>query len=224
MQQYHHLRYVVRTVNVEFQHVILDTFVESLHCFGKSAAKVSEPNHVFFLEISHAPDVSPFYQSQQMKATDRRAIPVEIRQQEEVIFGLGFFRSIQHIFLLLPAFENVEDPVQFSFLAVLLHVGSDIVGVYRWRLEHYARLLERVLPDVAVLTRVDQVDLEVWWCWLVESAIRFAVGHVPVVDIIGAEVVDMCDQTRERRQVRFIVAESCSLGEQEGWLATDCSL
>ena len=148
-----------------------------------------------------------------MEATNRRAIPVEVRQQEEVIFGLGFFGSIQHVFLLLPAFENVEDPVQLPLLAILLHVGSDILCVYRGRLEHDAGLLERVLPDMAVLTRIDQVDLEVWRRWLIECAIRFAVCHIPVVDIVGAEVVDMCDQTGEGRQVGLFIAESCSFGE-----------
>jgi hypothetical protein len=202
-----------RTVNVKLQHIVFNTLIESLHRFGKSAAKVSEPGDVFLLEVSHTPNVPPLYQSQQVEATNRRAIPVEVRQQEEVILGLGLFGSIQHVFLFFPAFENVEDPVQLSFLAILLYVGSDMLCVYRRRLEHYARLLERVLPDVAVLTRVDQVDLEVWRRWLVESAIRFAVGHVPMVDVIGAEVVDMCDQTREGRKVGLFVAESCSLGE-----------
>jgi hypothetical protein len=63
-------------VDVELQHVVLNTFIESLYRFGESAAEVSEPGHVFLLEVSHAPDVSPLYQSQQVETANRRAIPV----------------------------------------------------------------------------------------------------------------------------------------------------
>lgn len=70
---------MVRTVNVELQHVVLDAFVEIFDSFGKSAAEVSKPGHVFLLQVSHTPDVSSLDQSQQVKASNRRAIPIEIR-------------------------------------------------------------------------------------------------------------------------------------------------
>lgn len=95
----------------------------------------------------------------------------------------------------------------------MLHVRTDILRVYHGRLEHHARLLERVFPNMTFFARVDQVNLEIGRRRLVECAVRLGVGHVPVVDVIGTEVVDMCDQTREGRQIGLFIAESCSLGE-----------
>ena len=77
---------------------------------------------------------------------------------------------------------------------------------------------------MAVLARVDEVDFEVRWRGLVEGAVREGVGHVPMVDVIGAEVLYMSYEAGERREVGLVIAEGCSLGEEERGLAADRAL
>lgn len=96
-----------------------------------------------------------------MQAPECFLIPIEIGCKEEGFLWSGFLPwvSEQDILLLLSPLNNVEDPVQTSFVPHSLHVRSHMLLVDRRGLSDHADDLRRVFLDVLVCARINEVDL-----------------------------------------------------------------
>lgn len=96
-------------------------------------------------------------------------------------------RAEQDILLLGASVEDVEYPVESSLIALGLHVGTDVVAVDVGGLGHMAKGLSGVFLEMLIGTWVDEVDFQVRRVSLASTT----VGHVPAVDVIVAEVLDV---------------------------------
>ena len=112
-------------------------------------------------EISQAPKVSSLHQHEQMQARESFLVPVEIRCQKKSFLSREALAwvSEQDVFLLFSPFDDIEDPIQASFISHSLHVWSHMLLVDRRRLSDHANGLWRVLLDVLVGARIDEIDL-----------------------------------------------------------------
>lgn len=102
-------------------------------------------------------------------------------------------RAEQDVFLLGLSIEDVEYPVQSSLIALGLHVRTDVVTIDVRGLGHIANGLCGVFLEMLVGTWVDEVDLQVGRVSLASAA----VGHVPAVDVIVAEILDVRERGSE---------------------------
>lgn len=96
-------------------------------------------------------------------------------------------RAEQNVFLLGASVEDVEDPVQSALVALGLHVWPDVVAIDMGSLCDMADSLCSVFLEMLLGAGVDEVDLQVGGLPLANTA----VGHVPAVDVIVAEVLDV---------------------------------
>lgn len=119
-----------------------------------------------FPEISQAPDITSLDQSQEMHACQRLAIPVEIRSQEKSFVGGAILTriAIDDVLLLLTTFKDIEDPVQASCFALLYNVGTNTAFVDLRGLGDRTDALRRVLFDMLLGARMDQIEFEIWGC------------------------------------------------------------
>ena len=125
-----------------------------------------------------------------------------------------------HILLLRPALEYIEHPVQPPLLALGAHVRADVVAVDRRRLGDHADHLLRVLLDVGVRARPDEVQLEVGR--LLAAGVGAGGRQVPPVDVIVAEVGDVRDRGVEGLEDgRGLGCEGGAFGDQDALLAID---
>jgi hypothetical protein len=83
-----------------------------------------------------------------------------------------------------------------------------------------AHALLAVLADVLFGARPDEVDLEVG---RVVVAVLAAVGEVPVVDVVGAEVLEGAQAGGDRGEVVGRAGERRALEDQQCGLAVDGS-
>lgn len=163
-----------------------------------------------------------------MQTPNGLAIPVQIRQQQEALALRRAFvrRPEEHIFLLRPAFDDIEDPVQAALVAFTLHKRPDMAGVDLGGLGDEAHGLGCVFLDVGVGARVDEVDLEVGW--LLDGVRggrgRGGAGEVPAVDVVVAEILDVRERCWEGGEMRWVGWKGGALGEHQGWLGCDGAL
>lgn len=203
-------------MHIAFEHVGVQTLVvQARHAVSNVRDDALEPGDVLLLEVAHAPDVSALDEGEQVQAAQRLAVPVQIGQQQvSLVLGSGGVRRAkQDVFLLGASVEDVEDPVQAALVALALHVRPHVVAVDVGRLGHVADRLRRVLFQMLLGAWVDEVDLQVGWLALACTA----VGHVPAVYIIVAEVLDVRQRAAENRQVGFFRGKGGALGEKQCW-------
>lgn len=145
-----------------------------------------------------------------MKAGQCFAVPVEIGSEEEsfvfstVLAGV----AVDDVFLLLAAFEDVEDPVQTSLFALLGDVRADLFAVDLKCFGDHADALGRVLLDMILCAWRDQVQLEVRWVVLPLTGR----SQVPMVDVVGAEIFDIGKALLEGLEGFEVAREGCSFG------------
>ena len=98
-----------------------------------------------------------------MQARKSLSVPVQVRCQKETFLARGVLAWIskQNVLLLLSPFEDIENPIQTSFIPHSLHVRSYILLVNGWRLSDHANGLWGILLDVLVCARIDKVELEI---------------------------------------------------------------
>ena len=115
------------------------------------------------LEISQAPYISSVDQDQQMQTSESLSVPIQIRCQQETFLPRGFLAWIskQNVLLLFSPFEDIENPIQPSFIAHALHVRPYMLLVDGWRLGDHAKGLWGVLLDVLVCAGIDEIELEI---------------------------------------------------------------
>ena len=66
--------------------------------------------------------------------------------------------SEQNVFLLFSPFDDIEDPVQASFVPHALHIWSHMLLVDGGRLSDHANSLRGVFLDMLVGTGIDEID------------------------------------------------------------------
>lgn len=140
------------------------------------------------LQVPQAPNVAPLHQSEQVKACQGLLVPIEIWCEEKSFNGIrrtGI--SQQDILLLGTTFDDVEDPIEASFVPHLLHVWSHILLVDLRRLCHHTNSLWRIFFDVLLGAGVDEIEFEVWG----SSIFGARMGKIPAVDVIAAQVSDI---------------------------------
>lgn len=149
---------------------------------------MTKPGNVKLFEIAHAPNISSRNEGEEMEGAQSLTIPVQVWKEEEIIFFLFLFGAEEDVLLLLAAFNDVENPVQSSFVTTELHVWTHVFRVYFRRLNHDTGLLEAVFLNVLRRARVDEVDFQVW-----RRSARGIAGicKVPAVDVIVAEVFNV---------------------------------
>lgn len=143
---------------------------------------------MLFLKIAQTPDIPALNQSEQVQTRQRLAVPVQVWQQQvSLILGSRIvWRAKQNVLLLGASIEDIKHPVQTALIAFGLHVGTNMVGIDVGSLGHIAHRLLGIFLEVLVGAWVYEVDLQV--CRL--SFSRAAVGHVPAINVIVAEVLD----------------------------------
>ena len=116
-----------------------------------------------FFQIPQAPYIPSLDQRKEVKSIHRLPIPIKVREEEEPIpiFPFCAMFSNDHIFLLCPAFNNVEHPVKSSLLLFLLHKRPDMVDVDLRRLRNHANSLARIFIDVLLCTGPNEVDFQI---------------------------------------------------------------
>lgn len=173
-------------VNVEFQHVRLGVWEEGRRGSDESAAEVTKPRALRFLQITDRPDVSTLHEGQEVQRRQSLTVPVQIRQKKEVILRFGLLGAVKDILLLSFAVEDIENPIKAALFPAELHVRAYVRAVDRGRLDYDTGLLEGVLADVLLGARVNEIYFEVCGRRLIDRVLGHAVGEVPAVDIIFA--------------------------------------
>ena len=108
-----------------------------------------------------------------MQTSESLSVPIQIRCQQETFLPRGVLAWIskQNVLLLFSPFEDIENPIQTSFIAHALHVRSYMLLVDGWRLGDHAKGLWGVLLDVLVCAGIDEIELEIG-----RSIFRYAGG------------------------------------------------
>ena len=114
-------------------------------------------------QISEAPDITSVHQDEQMQTSKSFSVPIQIRCQKETFLPRGVLAWIskQDVLLLLSPFEDIENPIQTSFIPHSLHVRSYMLLVDGRRLSDHANGLWGVLLDVLVCAWIDKIELEI---------------------------------------------------------------
>ena len=77
-------------MHVELQLIFLNITVELDRSLNDLASHLLQPGHVLLLQVSQTPEIAAVHERQEMETSQRLAIPIEIRGQEEtLILGLA---------------------------------------------------------------------------------------------------------------------------------------
>lgn len=175
------------------------------------------------LEVSQAPDISALHYAQQMQSLDCLPVPVQVWEEEKaLITSLAEASPVNDIFDLLAPLDNVEDPIESALVSFCLHVWPDPVPVDPGCFCHESDPLFAVFLDVLLRARIDQVDLQVGEVVMTLCVSDGATaGHVPVVDVIGAQILECAKATGYRPKVIMGVGKRGALKDQQSWLPVD---
>ncbi|KAL2136738.1 hypothetical protein VTI74DRAFT_1779 [Chaetomium olivicolor] len=179
-------------VHIQLELVRLDARIHLRRRIHKLDLHVSQPGNMLLAQVTQAPDIAPLDQPQQVQRVDRLAVPVEVRQEQEPLHWVFTVRRpVDDVLGLLAALDDVEGPVQPPPLALRLHEGPHMFVVDLGRLGDVAHALFAVFLDVLLGARPDEVDLEVGEFVVVATHCDLAaVGQVPVVDVVGTQVLN----------------------------------
>lgn len=183
-------------VDIELQLVALNIVIYLCRGLDELGLHVLEPGDVLDFEIAQAPDVAALHEAQQVESFDGLLVPIQIRcEKETLVTSLTKRGSVDHVLDFFSALDDIEHPVQPALVALRLHVRSDVVAIDLGRLGHEAHALLAVFLDVLLCARVDEVDLQVGELVLILGVFDgTAAGHVPVVNVVGAQILE-CPQT-----------------------------
>ena len=147
-------------MDIKLQHILFHLRVK-LHCSIQDLlSHLLHPIHVALFEISQTPKISSLDQRQQMKTRESFLVPIQIRREKKSFLSRGALAwvSEQNVFLLFPTFDDVEDPIQASFVPHPLHVGSYMLLVDRWCLSDHPNGLWGVFRNVPIGAGIDEID------------------------------------------------------------------
>jgi hypothetical protein len=146
-----------------------------------------------------------------MQTPHRLPIPIQIRQQQEPLLPVF---AIHDVFLLGPAFDDVEHPIQRALFPLPLHVRTNILCVDVWRLGDQSHALCFVLADVFLRARVDEIEFEVWRGGAIfADETRVRIRQEPGVDVVCAEVLDVAEGRGEGGEGAGRCVEGSALGD-----------
>ncbi len=97
-----------------------------------------------------------------MEASHGLPVPIQVRCEEKAFLSTrGSGVSQYDILLFSTSFDDIEDPIQAPFVPHLLHIWPYGFSVYLGRLCYHSNSLWRILLDMFLGARIDQIELEI---------------------------------------------------------------
>ncbi len=167
-----------------------------------------------------------------MQALDSLPVPVQIRQEQEAILDVPPpRRAVDDVLHLGLAVDDVPHPLQPALVALLAHVRPHVLRVDGGRLRDDARALPAVLLEVLVRAGIDEVDLQVFMGLRgrggrggPQPRPRPAAGHVPEVDVVGAEVAEGAEGAGQGGEVGRRGGEGRAFEDHDAGLRADAAV
>ncbi len=201
---------------------------------------MSQPGEVPPAQVAETPQVAAGDETEKVEGWEGAPVPVEVGQEEEVlvfILVFVFFRrgglrgarrgsAVDDVLGFFFARQDVVHPVQAAVGALAGHVGAHMGLVDVRGFGHEAEALLAVLFDVLGGAGVDEVDFEVGEVVVgvgrgIVGGWPAAVGEIPVVDVVCAEVLDGLQRGGDRREVVGRAGEGRALEDEQGRLVVD---
>lgn len=204
-------------VHIQLELVALNFRIHLFRGLDKLGLHVLEPGDVLHLEVSQAPDVPALHKTQEVKGLDGLFVPVQIRcQKETFVTSLAKRCPVDHILNFFSPLNDIEHPIQPALVALGLHVRPDFVAIYFWCFGDETNALFAVFFDVLLCAWVDKINFQIGELMLIGSVFDCAAtGHVPVVNVIGAQILECPQAARYGAKVVVGGRKGCSLEYQQ---------
>lgn len=176
-------------------------------------------------QVPQAPEVTSLDKREQMEGSACVAVPIEVWYEDEAGVRLALhtgdmLRTAKHDGIGLgDAIEDVFHPLQSPALALARHVRSHVGAVHGRGLGHHPHRLCRILADVLLRCRPDQVDFDVG-----------VVGDVPVLSPEGFGIAPayppqepVINIVRAQRRDGVRSAQCRQYGSKGGWVVCEGS-
>lgn len=150
-------------------------------------------------QVTKRPDILALDEGEEVQSIERLAVPVQVRDEKVALLLVDALGDTEDdVFGFGDAVNDVEHPLKAALIALGCHVWAHLVLVDCSCLGDVADTLLFVFLDMLFGAGVDQVDLQILVVVVIQLVVDGAAGgHVPVVDVVGSEVLDGTKSCRD---------------------------